>query len=147
MATTLKSIMALDVGAVRVGVAVATVAARLPRPLITLTHNETLFPTLQTIAEVESVFAIVVGFPRNMEGKRTAQTTAIEEFVGKLKQHFALPIRYQDESLTSKHAEAELRGRGRPFDKGDIDSLAATYILDDFLRDHPELGQPKLDEM
>jgi len=30
-----------------------------------------------------------------------------------------------------------LSKRGKPFSKGDIDSLAATYILDDFIKSHP----------
>jgi RNase H-fold protein (predicted Holliday junction resolvase) len=35
--------------------------------------------------------------------------------------------------VTSKQAEAELSSRGKPYSKADIDALAATYILDDFL--------------
>ncbi|HWB39587.1 MAG TPA: Holliday junction resolvase RuvX [Candidatus Saccharimonadales bacterium] len=129
-----SSLLALDVGAVRVGVAIASLEAQLPRPLITLDRNDTLFPTLQSIIEVESVKRLIVGFPRGMQGQHTAQTNAIEEFVTELKQHFALPVELQDEALTSKHAEDELRARGKPYDKGDIDSLAATYILEDFLQ-------------
>ena len=133
MPVTPDSVLALDVGARRVGVSVASLAARLPRPLITLERDDTFFPTLQNIVEVEAVSAIVVGFPRGLHGQHTAQTQAIEDFTAELRQHFALPIYYQDEALTSRHAEAELRARGKLYDKGDIDALAATYILEDFL--------------
>jgi len=129
------AILALDVGSKRVGVAIASLAAQLPRPLITLHRDETLFPTLQTIAEVENVSKLIVGFPRGMQGQHTKQTEAIEDFVRELKQHFALPVVMQDEALTSKHAEDELRARGKPFEREDIDSLAATYILEDYLRE------------
>ncbi len=139
MVVTPSSVMALDVGARRVGVAVASLAARLPRPLITLQPGKEFFPALQSIVEVEGVGAIVVGFPRGMQGQHTAQTAAIESFTQQLKEHFLLPIHYQDEALTSKHAETELRTRGKPYDKGDIDALAATYILEDFLAEHKEL--------
>jgi putative Holliday junction resolvase len=139
MAAIPSSILALDVGAKRIGVAVATLAARLPRPLITLrAEDDALFPTLQNIAEVEGAVALVVGFPRGLQGQHTAQTTAIEQFTERLRQHFPLPIHMQDEALTSKHAEAELNARGKPYDKGDVDALAATYILDDWLRDHAQ---------
>jgi putative holliday junction resolvase len=144
MPTTPKSVLALDVGSKRIGVAVATLEARLARPLITLEQNDTLFPTLQTIAQVEAATAIVVGFPRGMQGQHTKQTQAIEDFTAQLRQHFALPIHYQDEALTSKHAEAELRARGKQYDKGDIDALAATYILEDFLADHRDLERLEL---
>jgi len=132
------SLLALDVGAKRVGVAIASLAARLPRPLITLQRDDTLFPTLQTIAEVEGVNKLIVGFPRGLQGQHTQQTEAIEAFVVELKQHFALPVQLQDEALTSKHAEDELRMRGTPYEKEDIDSLAATYILEDYLKEFKE---------
>jgi putative holliday junction resolvase len=135
MPATPKAILALDVGSRRIGVAVASLPARLPRPLITLERDDSLFPALQNIAEVEGAIALIVGFPRGMQGQRTAQTTAIEEFTDELRRHFALPVHFQDESLTSKHAEDELRARGRPYDRGDIDALAATYILEDWLHE------------
>lgn len=138
MDQTPKSLLALDVGSVRVGVAIASLVAKLPRPHITLQNDETLFPMLQTIVEVEAVGAIIVGFPRGMQGQHTKQTEAIEQFVSELKKHVALPIYLQDEALTSRHAEAELRAKGKAYDKGDIDALAATYILEDFLGEHPQ---------
>jgi putative Holliday junction resolvase len=139
MAATPSSILALDVGAKRIGVAVATLVARLPRPLITLRADDPdMFAALQSIAEVEGAVALVIGFPRGLQGQHTAQTTAIEQFVQQLRQHFPLPIHLQDEALTSKHAESELQARGKPYDKGDVDALAATYILDDWLREHEQ---------
>ena len=134
-----KSILAIDVGAKRIGISVASLAAKLPRPLITLEKNDTLMPAIRDIVEVENVGLMVVGFPRGMEGQETAQTKAIEEFTAKLRENFAMPIKYQDESLTSKHAKIELESRGRVYDKGDIDSLAATYILEDFLSEKQNL--------
>lgn len=134
-----KSILAIDVGAKRIGISVASLAAKLPRPLITLENNDTLMPAIRDIVEVENVGLMVVGFPRGMEGQETAQTKAIEEFTAKLRENFAMPIKYQDESLTSKHAKIELESRGRVYDKGDIDSLAATYILEDFLSEKQNL--------
>lgn len=139
MATNPKSLLALDVGAKRIGVAVATVTARLPRPLITLERNNTFFGTLENIVDVEQAITLVVGFPRGLQGQHTAQTEAIESFTKELRQHFAMPIHFQDEALTSKHAEAELKSRGRPYERADIDALAATYILEDFLIEHREL--------
>lgn len=137
MPVTHRSILGLDVGAKRIGVALASLEARLPHPLITLTWDDTFFATLQNIVEVEGVESIVVGFPRGMQGQQTLQTQAIEAFTAELRQHVALPIHMQDEALTSKHAEDELRARGKPYDRAAIDALAATYILEDFLAEHP----------
>lgn len=139
MAASPKSILGLDVGNKRVGVAVSSLAARLPRPLATLARDGDFFLALQGIIEAENITALVVGLPRNLDGQATAQTKATEGFKAGLGRHFDLPIHYQDEAVTSKQAEAELEARGKPYQRGDIDALAATYILEDFLAGHREL--------
>jgi putative Holliday junction resolvase len=140
MPTTLRSVLALDVGSKRIGVAVASLAARLPRPLITLTSSDSeLLSDLAEIIKSEDIDRIVVGLPRGMEGQSTAQTETTLRFTELLKEHFDLPIDMQDEALTSKHAEKELETRGKPYKPEDIDALAATYILGDWFVDHKEL--------
>lgn len=138
-----KSIIALDVGAKRVGVAVASLIARLPRPLMTLERERDFFAELEKLIVSEDAGALVVGFPRGMQGQSTAQTTATEDFVVDLRQHVSLPIVFQDEALTSNKAETELEARGRNYSKADIDALAATYILEDFLSEHALLSDLK----
>jgi putative Holliday junction resolvase len=128
----------LDVGSKRVGVAVASLASRLPRPLITLTRDDDFFPALNGIVESENVEALVVGLPRGLDGQHTAQTQTTEAFTAELSQSCGLPVHMQDEAVTSKRAEAELEARGKPYQRGDIDALAATYILEDFLAGHRE---------
>ena len=63
----------------------------------------------------------------------------IAEFTKQLKQSFNLPVYFQDEAVTSKQAEAELQARGKHYEKSDIDALAATYILEDWLGEHKEI--------
>ena len=84
---------------------------------------------------------LVVGLPRNLNGQETAQTKAVQSFVEGLQAVVRLPIAWQDEAVTSRQAEAELNRRGKPYERGDIDALAACYILDDYLR---TLGNGKL---
>lgn len=138
------AILALDVGGKRIGVAIASLIARLPRPLITLENNETFMDELKGIIEAENVGAIVIGFPRGQQGQETAQTKVIEAFTKQLREELALPVRFQDESVTSKQAEQELQARGGQYERGDIDALAATYILEDFLRDAQNLIELKM---
>lgn len=128
------SVIGLDVGGQRIGVAVASLTARLPRPLLTLANDETFFPALEQIMNEEAAVALVVGLPRNLQGEHTEQTRLTEVFTSQLKRRFAVPVYYQDEALTSRQAEAELQARGRQFEPADIDALAAVYILEDFLR-------------
>jgi putative Holliday junction resolvase len=133
-----SSVLALDVGNARVGVAVASLVARLPRPLTTLKNDDSIFEEILRLASAEDAGVVVVGLPRGLDGQHTKQTVYAEDFAEELKQHVGLPVQMQDEAVTSKQAEAELKARGKEFDKGDIDALAATYILEDFLRDYRE---------
>ena len=77
--------------------------------------------------------------PRGLDGQRTEQTIYTENFVQELKSHLKLPVYTQDEAVTSRKAEEELTKRGKQYTKEDIDSLAATYILDDFLQEKANL--------
>lgn len=127
-----SSILGLDVGDKRIGVAVASLEARLPRALRTVERAK-FFDELPVIVDQEGITQLIVGLPRNLSGQATTQTQSTEAFVEELRGHTALPITLQDEALTSKQAEAELQARGKTYEKGDIDALAAVYILEDFL--------------
>jgi putative Holliday junction resolvase len=128
-----KSLMALDIGEARIGVAMANMIAKLPNPLTTIKNDDSVFDTIGSLLSKHDAAAIVVGLPRGMDSQNTSQTRSVEEFVNKLRAHTELPIYWQDEALTSKKAEAELNAKGKPYSKEDIDSLAATYILEDFI--------------
>ena len=135
-----SNILALDVGDTRVGVAIASTVARLPRPLTTLQRGDNILKELSDVIKSESVGEIVVGLPRNLAGQATSQTEATEKFVEELKNEIQIPVHWQDEAVTSKQAETELKNRGKAYEKGDIDSLAATYILEDFLNGYNKDG-------
>jgi putative transcription antitermination factor YqgF len=72
-----------------------------------------------------------------LQGQETDQTGYVRNFVATLQKEISTPIVLQDEALTSHHAEEELESRGKPYAKGDIDALAACYILEDYLKGLP----------
>ena len=125
--------LALDVGTVRVGVAIASAHAQLPRPLITLANNENFTEQLQQLINNELIGKLVIGLPRGLNGQDTPQTAYIREFIEILQTAIDLPMTFQDEALSSTRAKQELEARGKLYQKGDVDALAATYILEDYL--------------
>jgi len=127
-----QTFLALDVGKVRTGVAVAGVQALLPRPLSTL-QTHTLMNDVDNLVSREGAIALIIGLPRNLNGEDTDQTHFVRTTAEQLKNVIDVPVFFQDEALTSKQAEAELEARGVSYTKADIDTLAATLILDDFL--------------
>lgn len=134
-----STVLALDVGGQRIGVARALLAIRFASPLTTLTHTPDIYDAIGKLVHDEDAGILVLGLPRGLDGQHTAQTRSVEDFAEGLKKALGLPMYFQDEAVTSAQAEAELQARKKPYAKGDIDALAATYILEDFLRDHPEV--------
>lgn len=128
------NILALDVGDKRVGMAMSRSDVRVPVVLPTLDRNEQDFwEQITQAAKQYEINEIVIGLPRGLEGQDTSQTKAAKEFAEELSRHIDLPQRWQDEALTSVKAESILNSSGKPFAKSDIDSLAATFILSDYL--------------
>ena len=130
----MASYVGLDIGEKRIGVAICDVSAPFPAPLMTLEANPDLAGEFAQVIKKHAVQAVVVGLPRNQSGERTAQTDRVEKIVQLLQIPETVPVYFQDESLTSVKAEDELNRRKKPFSKGDIDALAATYILNDFVQ-------------
>ena len=128
-------VLALDYGEKRVGVAVAHVVARLPRPLVTLYNNETLLGEIRKLVDREGARLVVVGLPRGMDGGYTAQTRAAESFAQELAGVLTVPVELADETLTSVDAE-QLKRQQKTQDIG-IDALAAALILERYLAEHP----------
>ena len=130
-----NNFLALDIGDSRVGVAIASEIARLPQPYATVPNNEEFFDYLSGVVEQESIGTVVVGLPRNLHGDATEQTQKVESIVEQLKDRLSVTVTLQDEALTSVKAAAELKSRSNPYEKGDIDALAAVYILEDYLQE------------
>lgn len=128
-------ILALDYGEKRVGVAIAHIIARLPRPLTTLPNVETLLDDIRKLVEQEHAGLVVVGLPRGMDGGYTAQTTAAETFAKQLQAALDVPVELADETLTSIDAEGSFAGGA--YTKGEIDARAAAIILERYLAEHP----------
>lgn len=126
-------IVALDVGDKRIGVASANVVARMASPLTTIEVDDDVIQKIQDILSKETASAMVVGLPRNLQGDDTEQTKKVRNFVADLKQELTIPIYWQDEALTSHLSKERLKVGNQPYQKGAIDSLAATYILEDYL--------------
>jgi putative Holliday junction resolvase len=137
-----RNFMGLDIGEARVGVALATYEARLAHPHGVLAADDNLLEAIQTLCHSEHVGIIVIGLPRGLDGQETSQTAYSRQFADQLVERFgtSVQVALQDEALTSKQAVAELAAAKKQFAKGAIDALAATYILEDYLREQSPRG-------
>lgn len=126
------TIVCLDVGEKRIGVAVGDSVIRIAVPFETIEVDGSEIEAIAEIFIKENADVLVVGYPRNQSGEPTAQSKFVEGFSAKLSD-IAPNIVFQDESLTSVIAEQQLVGYNRPYSKADIDAQAAAIILQDYI--------------
>ncbi len=127
-----KQLLGLDVGAVRIGVALADTGVRISVPHDYIEVDGSEIAAIAELVTRNNVDTIVVGYPRNQSGEPTKQTAFVEEFCQKLVDLDA-DVVFQDESLTSVIAEQRLTSRRKTYTKGEIDSEAAAIILQDYM--------------
>ncbi len=131
-----ESLICLDVGAVRIGVARANVIAKIAEPLKTVTNDDTVVDTLKEIIEDEKARTVVVGLPQNQNLEDTEQTKFVRDFVNRLQKEVPVEFVFHDEAESSIKAETVLRRRGDAYPKEAIDAEAATLILQDYIEEH-----------
>jgi putative Holliday junction resolvase len=146
---TAGSILAVDYGRARIGLAIAETEAQLPRPLLTLervNRNEDM-RRLRELAREHGVRQIVVGLPLRLDGTRGEMAEEATRFAARLRKQLGLPVDMLDERLTSWEAERLLEEQsGRAFHdakthgkaqrgplRASVDAVAAAVILKEYL--------------
>jgi putative Holliday junction resolvase len=130
-------VLALDVGAKRVGVAVSDELRLSVRPLKALrgTNWKQLLRALSELCVEFDVRQVVLGLPLRLDGGEGDAAKEVRNVARKLELSLRLPVDFQDERLTSKAAESELRREG--LDERQVfenaDSEAAAIILREYL--------------
>ena len=131
--------MGLDVGSVRIGVAVSDETGMIARGLETLTRKswERDLEHISQLIVANEVKQLVVGNPLNMDGNVGPQAELVRHFVERLQKITEVEIQLWDERFSSVSAERVLieGGMQRNKRKQVIDQLAAVIILQNFL-DH-----------
>ena len=130
-----KKLLGLDVGTVRIGVALGDSGVRIAIPQGAVDVDGQELENIARLVVDHDIDTIVIGYPRNQAGEATAQTAFVERFAEQVKD-MTPHVTFQDESLTSVLAEKRLAGRKIPLAKGDIDAEAAAIILEDYMEQH-----------
>ncbi len=132
-----QSVVAFDFGSKRIGVALAEYGSSQPRPLTTLDATMNLWAQVGHILRQHSPVIVVVGWPRGLDGQRTAQTHAAENFAKELEARYSVEVALQDEALSSEEAQGRLDPRlAIRKQRQLVDAIAAQVILEDYLREH-----------
>ena len=131
------AIIAVDVGSVRLGVAIAERADLPAMPLTTLTHTSRKadVDAIVALARERGARTIVIGYPLRLDGSAGPAAGRIDRFVEALRESFDGDVATFDERLTTAAAskklmQGELSGSRR---REIVDRLAAVEILESYL--------------
>jgi putative Holliday junction resolvase len=140
-------VLGIDYGARRIGLALSDATATLASPWRMLQRPPSEAETLRMlITEIttlknddDGLAAVVVGWPRRLDGSATDQTPIVETFARSLKAQIDVPVVLQDERLSSTEAESRLARREKDWRKRkqQLDAAAAAVILQDYLDNRP----------
>ncbi|GGD57095.1 putative pre-16S rRNA nuclease [Muriicola marianensis] len=133
----LGRIIALDYGKVRTGIAV-TDPLQLIASGLTTVDTKALIPFLETYLAEESIAALVVGEPRQMDNSPSESEAMISSFIDKWEKLYPeIPVYRQDERFTSREALKSMIASGvkksKRREKALVDEVSATLILQGYL--------------
>lgn len=129
-------ILAVDIGSVRIGLAVWEPSSQLARCLPhrkrrKLAEDIIFFTDLIREQKIE---AILVGLPLSLAGNKTSSTENALFWIDTFKKHFSVPVFEVDESFSSKEALSLLKNKSLSKKKELKDSLSAALFLEEFIK-------------
>ena len=153
------TILALDYGRARIGVAIADAETRVAKPLSTLeriNRNEDM-RRLRELAREQGATRIIVGLPLRLDGSHGEMAEEASRFAERVRKQIGLAVEMVDERLTSWEAQRMLEEEGgrvmkppvRTWSGGDsdkerrkpkmegrrtVDAMAATVMLKEYLQ-------------
>jgi putative Holliday junction resolvase len=121
--------LGVDVGSVRIGVAVCDPSGVLATPLATVARDPAGGADLRAIAEMvleQQAVGVVVGLPRTLANREGTAAVAAREFATALGAAAGVPVELSDEQLRQRG----VRGRRQ---RAVVDQAAAVAILQGWL--------------
>ncbi len=129
--------LGIDFGERRIGLAICDPEGRLAVPLATFerTTDRQAAGKIAAIARAEGIELLVLGEPRNLDGRLGEAAERVDRFGRRLSKATGLPLERVDETLTSVTATERLREAGVDLRKnpGRVDAVAAQILLQELL--------------
>ncbi|MFC1642858.1 Holliday junction resolvase RuvX [Myxococcota bacterium] len=139
-------VAAIDLGTVRVGLAVADELGLLahPRPWLDARHPGRLVRSLGQVVTEEGVTLFLIGLPRTLRGTEGPGARRARQFAQTLRDTTGVDVQLVDEWLTSKEAMRRLRDQSLTERQARwrVDSAAAAVLLQSWLDSTQALTPP-----
>jgi putative Holliday junction resolvase len=136
----MQRVLAVDPGDKRIGLAISDPSQRIANPLVVIKHVSRAADAarIAEIASENNVGLIVIGSPLDSEGNAGPQARKSERLADIIRLQTEISVILWDESGSSQEAEKaqQLLRVKRKRRREQLDALAATVILQDFLDHH-----------
>lgn len=131
----MQRILGIDLGSVRIGLAISDELGWMAHPLQTLKTSASSAQEIIALVTKNNIGTIVIGLPRNMNGTYGPAAEHSRTFAEKLRTLTSLPIILWDERLTTAAATRHLQEAGLKSkeQRSLIDQVAAQQILQDWM--------------
>jgi putative Holliday junction resolvase len=134
----LGSILALDWGKSRIGLAISDGLQVSTNPLNPVSYqkgNQAALEALERIVRERDIKGIVIGLPVSLDGGLGLMSDEVVKFAKGLKRKIKLPVAFHDESFSTHEAMDRLGGKSYSLKKRKElkDSISALVILESYL--------------
>ena len=130
-------LLGLDIGDVRIGVALSDALGVAAHPLCTLTrkNRQVDLIAISDLVSIHEVERVIIGLPISLDGSLGTQAEKVQKFAKRLEGVLRVPIEFQDERFTTAEAEEILRelGKDTVAQRELLDEVAAVLILKDYM--------------
>ena len=138
----MEVLLGLDIGDIRIGVALSDELGVAAHPLCTLTRKNRKVDliAISDLVSIHKVERVIIGLPISLDGSIGPQAEKVQKFAKRLENVIDVPIEFQDERFTTAEAEEILRelNKDAKEQKELIDEVAAVIILTDYLKQDQE---------
>lgn len=129
--------LALDIGEVRVGIAVGSTQTGLAFPVCVLNTQDvyTMSGAFRRVLDDNEPDVLVCGLPLTLHGEEGAQVERIRALALQIAKDAQVPLEFCDERYSSREAKRILREQGldEKHMRGKIDMVAASLFLQTWL--------------
>ncbi len=130
-------VLAIDYGTKRIGIALSDPLCIFPSIIETIPNDQKAYKNLSDIISKNNVNKIVLGFPKEDNGKSSTLVKEIIRFKNELEKLSAIDIVLWDEQYTSKIAEDRIirtvSKKSKRRNKALVDAHSAAIILEEYL--------------
>lgn len=141
--TTSKKILGVDLGSVRIGLALSDELGWMAHPWQTLSRSPQSVKEIAQLVEEKNITHVVIGLPRKLDGTYGPAAEQCRTFAQELQQETPAKVALWDERFTTAMASRQLQeaGRNQKQQRAIIDQAAAQQILQDWLDAQQQLAQ------